>query len=57
MLADLFSILASNRRNGIETECASLNLAILMMWLLSTSITSYYQEIDAEESPTVLGPS
>ena len=56
MLADFFSILPSNSHKASRLNAHLSNLAILMMWLLGTSTTSYYQEIDAEEFPTVLGP-
>ena len=41
---------------GAETGCACLEPGHTMMWLLGASTISYYQEMAAEEHPTVLGP-
>jgi hypothetical protein len=47
---------STKQTEGAETGCACLEPGHTMMWLLSTSTISYYQEMAAEQHSTVLGP-
>ena len=48
---------STNQTEGDETGCACLEPGHTMMWLLGTTTISYYQEIAAEELPTLLKPN
>ncbi len=51
---DQFS--TTQQTQDTETGCACLEPGHTMMWLLGTSITLYYQEMNAAERPTLFRP-